>query len=199
MSSRTSAASRAALAGALGLVLPVVLAAAALSGIAAAFGFSGPPAAPPVAAPGTPAGVPSLPAPAIPRQVLALDEAAAATCPGLSWSVLAAIGAIESGNGTSTLRGVRSGANFAGAEGPMQFEPATFAEYAEPAPPGGTVPPSPYDLTDAVFAAARLLCANGAAGGADLPGALFAYNHSETYVEDVLALAASYTRHRGAP
>jgi cell wall-associated NlpC family hydrolase len=74
----------------------------------------------------------------------------------------------------------------------MQFLPATFAEYAQPVPPGGADPPSPYDPTDAVFAAARLLCANGAARGADIPGAIFAYNHSASYVQQVLALAQSY-------
>ena len=84
--------------------------------------------------------------------------------PGLPWTVLAAIGTVESDNGQSTLPGVHSGANAAGAEGPMQFEPATFAAYDEPVPPGGADPPSPYDPTDAVYAAARLLCANGAAG-----------------------------------
>ena len=74
----------------------------------------------------------------------------------------------------------------------MQFLPATFAEYAEPVPTGGADPPNPYDPTDAVDAAARLLCANGAAGGADIPGAIFAYNHSTSYVQQVLALAQSY-------
>ena len=74
----------------------------------------------------------------------------------------------------------------------MQFEPATFAAYDEPVPPGGATPPTPYDPTDAVYAAARMLCANGAAGGADLPGAVFAYNHSDSYVTEVLDLAESY-------
>jgi len=50
----------------------------------------------------------------------------------------------------------------------MQFEPATFAAYDEPVPPGGAKPPSPYDPIDAVYAAARDLCANGAADGANL-------------------------------
>jgi hypothetical protein len=44
----------------------------------------------------------------------------------LPWTVLAAIGTIESDNGQSELPGVQSGANAAGAEGPMQFLPATF-------------------------------------------------------------------------
>ena len=128
----------------------------------------------------------------VPPEMLALYRDAAATCPGLPWTVLAAIGTIESDNGQSGLPGVHSGANGAGAEGPMQFLPATFAAYAQPVPPGGAVPASPYDPTDAVFAAARLLCADGAAGGADIAGAIFAYNHSESYVEAVLALARSY-------
>ncbi len=129
---------------------------------------------------------------AIPSSMLTLYEQAAATCPGLPWTVLAGIGTVESSNGTSDLPGVHTGANFAGAEGPMQFEPATFAEYDQPVPPGGADPPSPYDPTDAVYAAARLLCANGAAGGADLSAAVFAFNHDTSYVTEVLDLAQSY-------
>jgi len=134
----------------------------------------------------------SAPTSKIPPDMLELYQEAAATCPGLPWTVLAAIGTVESDNGQSGAPGVHSGANAAGAEGPMQFEPATFAAYAEPVPPGGADPPSPYDPTDAVYAAARLLCADGAAGGADIPGALDAYNHSPAYVAQVLALAQSY-------
>ncbi len=129
---------------------------------------------------------------AIPSSMLTLYEQAATTCPGLPWTVLAGIGTVESSNGTSDLPGVHTGANFAGAEGPMQFEPATFAEYDQPVPPGGADPPSPYDPTDAVYAAARLLCANGAAGGADLSAAVFAFNHDTSYVTEVLDLAQSY-------
>jgi cell wall-associated NlpC family hydrolase len=128
----------------------------------------------------------------IPAAMLALYQQAAATCPGLPWSVLAAIGTVESGNGQSDLPGVHSGRNAAGAEGPMQFELATFAEYDEPVPPGGAQPPSPYDPVDAVYAAARLLCANGAAAGADVPEAVYAYNHSSTYVDQVMTLARQY-------
>jgi len=143
---------------------------------------------------GVGSGAPSAPSAAtssIPSAMLALYQEAAATCPGLPWTVLAAIGTVESDNGQSTLTGVHGGANAAGAEGPMQFEPATFAAYDEPVPPGGADPPSPYDPTDAVYAAARLLCANGAAGGADVAGAVYAYNHAASYVAQVLALAQS--------
>ena len=128
----------------------------------------------------------------IPAAMLTLYQEAAATCPGLPWTVLAAIGTVESGNGTSNLPGVHSGANYAGAAGPMQFEPATFAAYDTPVPPGGANPPSPYDPTDAVYAAARMLCANGAANGANLNAAVYAYNHSQTYVSEVLDLAQTY-------
>jgi cell wall-associated NlpC family hydrolase len=129
----------------------------------------------------------------IPPGMLALYvAAAAATCAGLPWAVLAAIGTVESGNGTSDLPGVHSGANGAGAEGPMQFEPGTFAAYAVPVPPGGAVPPSPYDPVDAVYAAARMLCANGAAGGTDVPAAVFSYNHDDAYVSEVLSLAETF-------
>ena len=166
--------------GAAGLILLVaVLAAGAGAGIASLLG--GGDASPSATATDN-----------IPSAMLTLYQGAATTCPGLPWTVLAAIGTVESGNGTSNLPGVHSGANSAGAEGPMQFEPATFAAYDTPVPPGGADPPSPYDPTDAVYAAARMLCANGAANGANLSAAVFAYNHSDTYVSEVLDLASSY-------
>ncbi|MHB8313650.1 MAG: C40 family peptidase [Candidatus Dormibacteria bacterium] len=128
----------------------------------------------------------------IPAAMLALYQQAATTCPGLPWTVLAAIGTIESDNGQSTLPGVQSGVNSAGAEGDMQELASTFAEYDQPVPPGGANPPSPYDPTDAVYAAARMLCANGAANGANLSAAVFQYNHASWYVNEVLALAQTY-------
>jgi cell wall-associated NlpC family hydrolase len=157
------------------LLLPVLFIAAALGGEAA------------------PTTVGATATAAIPPDYLILYQEAAATCPGLPWQLLAAIGTVESGNGTSTAPGVRAGANSAGAEGPMQFEPATFNEYARPVPPGGVNPPSPYDPVDAVYAAARDLCANGARNRADLPGAVYAYNHSDAYVQQVLALAGQFS------
>jgi len=128
----------------------------------------------------------------IPTDMLALYRAAAADCAGLPWTVLAAIGTVESDNGQSDLPGVHSGANEAGAEGPMQFEPATFAMYDQPVPPGGLDPPSPYDPVDAVFAATRLLCADGGGTPSSLGQAVFDYNHSGAYVAQVLAVARSY-------
>jgi cell wall-associated NlpC family hydrolase len=166
--------------GAAGLILVVaVLAAGAGAGIASLLGGGD--------------SAPSASATAdIPPAMLALYQQAATTCPGLPWTLLAAIATVESGNGTSNLPGVHSGANSAGAEGPMQFEPATFAAYDQPVPAGGADPPSPYDPTDAVYAAARMLCANGAANGANLSAAVYDYNHSDAYVSEVLDLAQSY-------
>ena len=57
----------------------------------------------------------------IPSGYLTLYRTAARRCPGLSWSVLAAVGKVESDHGRSYLPGVRSGWNSAGAAGPMQF------------------------------------------------------------------------------
>ena len=110
---------------------------------------------------GSPGSGGTSPGPAIPPDWLLLYQRAAGTCSGLSWPVLAAIGTVESDSGQSTAPGVWSGSNSAGAEGPMQFEPATFAAYAIVGP-GGAQPASPYDRTDAVYTASALLCANGA-------------------------------------
>ena len=128
----------------------------------------------------------------IPPSYLVLYMGAARTCPGLPWGVLAGIGKVESDHGQSDAPGVHSGANYAGAEGPMQFEPATFAQYAVDADHDGK--PDLYDPDDAIYTAAAMLCANGAASGtpAGIRQAIFAYNHSQAYVGGVLAWAARY-------
>jgi cell wall-associated NlpC family hydrolase len=129
----------------------------------------------------------------IPPDYLAWYLDAAGTCPGLPWSVLAGIGTVESGNGTSHAPGVHAGHNFAGAEGPMQFEPATFAAYAVNADPAGRL--TPYNPADAIYTAAAMLCANGARGGslAGIRRAVYAYNHATWYVTKVLTWAGKYT------
>ena len=78
----------------------------------------------------------------IPADYLSWYMSAAQTCPGLPWSVLAGIGKVESDHGRANLPGVRSGSNSAGAEGPMQLLPATFAEYAVNADPGQPLTPT---------------------------------------------------------
>jgi hypothetical protein len=121
----------------------------------------------------------------VPSQVLDLYRDAAATCPGLSWTVLAAVGQVESHHGRS------AGVSSAGAVGPMQFMPATWVQYGMDASGDGRA--DVQDPTDAVFSAARLLCANGAAQPGGLRGALWAYNHASWYVDLVLATADGYT------
>jgi hypothetical protein len=126
-----------------------------------------------------------------PSNYLQLFQASAATyCPGLSWTVLAAIGQIESGDGRN------NGPSSAGALGPMQFLPSTWQEWGITAF-GGTSPPEINDPFDAVPAAARLLCAAGAGSARGLRGAIFAYNHATWYVNEVLALAQQYARDYG--
>lgn len=123
----------------------------------------------------------------IPAGMFGLYHQAAAGCPGLPWSVLAGIGKVESDHGRAAVQ-----VSSAGALGPMQMLPATFDAYALPVPPGGAAPASPWDPADATFAAARMLCHDGAAQGRNLVGAVFAYNHDHGYVARVLELADVY-------
>jgi hypothetical protein len=106
-------------------------------------------------------------------------------------SILAAINYVESTFGTSNLAGVHSGTNSAGAAGPMQFLAGTWATEAVNAPgdPPGQ-PPNIYDEADAVYSAAHDLHDSGAPN--NWPGAIFAYNHSSAYVQQVLSQAQSY-------
>ncbi|MGW0252180.1 C40 family peptidase [Nocardia goodfellowii] len=128
----------------------------------------------------------------IPDEMLVLYRAAAGHCPGLDWSVLAAIGKIETDHGRSPLPGVSSGENPSGAAGPMQFLAPTFASVIarHRLPAGGASPPSRYNPSDAVHTAAFYLCDSGAP--ADLRAAIFAYNHADWYVDQVLDQAARY-------
>jgi hypothetical protein len=126
----------------------------------------------------------------IPPRMLDLYRRAAATCPGLSWAVLAAIGKVESDHGRSTLPGVWAGENHAGAGGPMQFLAATWAAYWLDGNGDGVA--NRHDPADAVFGAARYLCASGAGSPDGLYRAIFAYNRSDAYVRRVLALAGTY-------
>jgi hypothetical protein len=104
------------------------------------------------------------------------------------FSIVAAIHYVESDFGRSSLPGVRSGTNSAGAEGPGQFLAASWAAYGVDANGDGTK--DPYSIPDSVFATANLLHADGAPQ--DWRAAIFAYNHAEWYVEEVLERAASF-------
>ena len=76
----------------------------------------------------------------------------------------------------------------------MQFLAPTFnsvvARHA--IPPGGATPPSLYNPHDAIYAAADYLCDNGARNGANINSVLWTYNHSQTYINQVLAQANRY-------
>lgn len=126
----------------------------------------------------------------IPGNLLPIYQAAAKTCPGESWTLLAGIGKIETDHVRSKLPGVTSGANSAGAEGPMQFLPNTWAAYGRDGDHDGTS--NIYDPADAIYGAANYLCANGAGKPGTVRQALWAYNHSTAYADQVLAKAKEY-------
>ncbi|MFJ8313444.1 MULTISPECIES: NlpC/P60 family protein [unclassified Streptomyces] len=130
----------------------------------------------------------------IPPAMLALYQRAAPECPGLPWTILAAIGKVETDHARHPTM-----VSTAGAVGPMQLLPSTFTAYAHPVPPGGQNPPTPWDPIDAVYAAARMLCTNGAHNGTDLHRAVLAYNHSEQYAAEVLRIASQYAIAAPAP
>jgi len=130
----------------------------------------------------------NVPTTGVPSSYLALYKASTEKyCATMSWTVLAAIGEIESGNGAN------DGPSSAGALGPMQFMPATWAEWGIVGF-GQSGPPDIMNPLDAVPSAARMLCADGAGNPATLRGAIFAYNHATWYVDEVLALASEYAQ-----
>lgn len=122
-----------------------------------------------------------------PDSYLELYRRAARLCPGLSWTVLAAIGQVESSHGRN------NGPSSAGALGPMQFLPSTWRAYGVDGDGDGKA--DIWSAYDAVPAAARYLCAYGAGqGGEKLKKAIWFYNHSWEYVAKVLALADAYAK-----
>jgi hypothetical protein len=103
--------------------------------------------------------------------------------------ILAAIHKVESTYGRSTLPGVRSGSNSAGAQGPMQFLESSWEAFGVDGDGDGVK--DVYEATDAIFGAANLLHAEGAPR--DWYGAIFAYNHADWYVRDVEESAARFS------
>jgi membrane-bound lytic murein transglycosylase B len=97
---------------------------------------------------------------------------------GVPWYVLASVNFVESKFGR--LQGPSS----AGAQGPMQFMPATWDAYGA----GGNV----WDEHDAIMGAARYLSASGAPER--MRDALWAYNHSDAYVDAILLYANEMRR-----
>jgi hypothetical protein len=120
----------------------------------------------------------------IPPVVLALYQAAA-TRYRLAWTLLAGIGMEE------TSHGLNQATSSAGAQGLMQFLPATFAAYAVDGNADGRA--TITDPADSIYTAAAYLVASGALRGPDgVRAGLFAYNHAEWYVGDVLFYAHAY-------
>jgi murein DD-endopeptidase MepM/ murein hydrolase activator NlpD len=101
---------------------------------------------------------------------------------GIPWQVLAAINKIESNFGRNM------GPSSAGAVGWMQFMPDTWLRWGTDGDGNGIA--DPWSPEDAIPSAARYLAAAG--GGTDISRAIFAYNHAQWYVDDVLELAALF-------
>jgi hypothetical protein len=111
-----------------------------------------------------------------PDQLTLMQQVAADASCHLPWTVLAAIADTESGFGTNMAT------SSAGAVGYGEFPPSTWQGYGQ----GGNL----YDYHDALPAMARYLCASGA--GQDLRGAIWAYNHADWYVTEILQKADGY-------
>lgn len=101
---------------------------------------------------------------------------------GIPWQILASINKIESNFGQNM------GPSSAGAVGWMQFMPSTWLRWGVDADGDGIA--DPWNATDAIYAAARYLAAAG--GQTDIARGVFAYNHADWYVREVLDLAQVY-------
>ena len=119
--------------------------------------------------------------PAEPPHVLLRWYRAAERRFGVDWEMLAAINLVETGFGRMR------NSSWAGAQGPMQFIPATWRAYGM----GGDV----RDPRDAIMGAANYLRASGAPR--DWQRALYAYNNSRLYVDAILRYARRIRRSPG--
>ncbi len=117
----------------------------------------------------------------IPPFLLPIYQAAAAQY-GVPWEVLAAINEIESDFGRN------AGVSSAGALGWMQFIYSSWQRWGTDGDGDGRR--DPRNPVDAIFAAARYL--DDAGAGSDLPKAIFAYNHADWYVNDVVKRAREF-------
>jgi cell wall-associated NlpC family hydrolase len=121
---------------------------------------------------------------------------------GVQWNILAAVGKRETDHGRSTLPGVSSGTNAAGAAGPMQFLISTwggkariptsseFNGYASDGDDDGVA--DVYNPADAILGAAKMLKRNGAPE--NVRQALFVYNRAWWYVDQVEEIARQYAK-----
>jgi peptidoglycan DL-endopeptidase CwlO len=121
------------------------------------------------------------------------------------WTILAGIGKVESDDGRTNLPGVTSGQNGFGAAGPMQIgiqgastntwggaavHPASEVVAGVATDENGNGIASVYEVPDAIAGAAKYLVAHGVQQ--DPSAAIFAYNHADWYVQEVLSWASTY-------
>ena len=121
------------------------------------------------------------------------------------WTILAGIGKVESDDGRTTLPGVTSGSNAFGAAGPMQIgisgastntwggaavHSASLVVAGVATDENGDGIASVYQPGDAIAGAAKYLIAHGVQQNA--ASAIFAYNHANWYVQEVLNWASTY-------
>lgn len=137
----------------------------------------------------------------IPADILNLYIAAGQRS-NVAWPILAGIGKVECDHARSTLLGCHSSQNFAGAMGPMQFLAGTWNTEKVAAP--GHSSPNIYDPGDAIYSAANYLANMGAAGIMDIDSsqvqqAIWGYNHSSSYISEVLQYAHSYATPNAPP
>src|SRR5271169_211111 len=124
---------------------------------------------------------------------------------GVPWTILAGIGTVESDNGQTTLPGVHSASNAFGAAGPMQIgiggaagnvwgglpvHPASEVVSGVATDEDGGPDASVYDPADAIAGAAKYLLESQVQ--TNPAGAIFAYNHLQSYVQSVLYYASAY-------
>jgi len=102
---------------------------------------------------------------------------------GVPWEVVAAVHMVESG-----MSGDRLVTSYAGAQGPMQFMPSTFAAFAVDGDNDGIK--NVNDVDDAIMSAANYMASNGGGSG-QITNALFRYNQDMSYVNHVLSIANS--------
>ena len=124
----------------------------------------------------------SCPSASSPTRSCSCSGSHAGAAYGIPWQVLAAINKIESNFGRNM------GPSSAGAVGWMQFMPDTWLRWGTDGNGDGIA--DPWNPDDAIYSAARYLAA--ADGRTDISRAIFAYNHAQWYVDDVLQLAAMF-------
>jgi peptidoglycan DL-endopeptidase CwlO len=142
----------------------------------------------------------------VPADYLALFKSIGARYK-VPWVVLAGIAKVESDDGRTALPGVRSASNAFGAAGPMQIgiggastntwggapvHPASQHVNGVATDANGDGTASVYDPADAIAGAAKYLLEHGIM--TNIPSAIFAYNHLNSYVQQVLGWANQYAR-----